>query len=260
MQKLLISTALAIPLALGNAGLLAAQDSTDTTTPPIEAPADDAQTGDAQTGDATSTDAPIIEADPAVEPDADPGTDAGIDLDAAPVTDTTTEPAPAPAPEAVPEAEIPAVDADAEVVAVDSDKVMRQQSANELRLDWVTGATVTAPDGEVIGSISDLILNNESSRLTAAIVGVGGFLGIGEKRIAVPWDRLVVDYDANQITSDLTRDEADAAPEYSFRDRESIPAPVDPLGTAPADPLAADPADPLAANPADPDAPAAPAQ
>lgn len=103
------------------------------------------------------------------------------------------------------------------------DAIERQQAMNELRVDWITGSTVRSPQGETIGNIRELILDNETGRLTAAIVSVGGFLGIGAKQIAISWDDLQVDYDANEITSTITREEADAAPEYVFRDQGRSP-------------------------------------
>lgn len=144
----------------------------------------------------------------------------------------------------------------AEVAA--SGKVAQQQAANEIRLDWVTEASVTSPDGVVIGEINDLILDGDTGEMKAAVIGVGGFLGIGEKQIAVPWDKLMLNFDAQEITSDLTKEEAEAAPAYAFREQEPAP------GAAPADPAAvpADPAADPAAMPADPaaDPAAAPAE
>ena len=78
--------------------------------------------------------------------------------------------------------------------------------------------------------------------MIAAIVGVGGFLGMGEKQIAVPFDQLSVNYDAQEIVSTLTKEEAEAAPEYVFREREAAPGLVNDPATMPADPAA--PADP----------------
>ncbi|MDO5613956.1 MAG: PRC-barrel domain-containing protein [Paracoccus sp. (in: a-proteobacteria)] len=115
-----------------------------------------------------------------------------------------------------------------------SDKVVHQQTATELRLDWITGAAVHAPDGDKIGDITDLILDGNSGQMSAAIIGVGGFLGIGQKQIAVPWDRLTINFDAREVTSDLTRDEANAAPEYVFRTQETAPADQPPVDQAPA--------------------------
>lgn len=161
----------------------------------------------------------------------DPATDATTGAGVMDVANSTGETA------ADAAAETEAAASDAAAAITDPDKVVQQQAANELRLDWVTGATVTSPDGETIGSVSDLILDRDSGLMAAAVIGVGGFLGIGEKKIAVPWDRLVIDYDANQITSDLSRAEADAAPEYVFRPREPLPPPAVDTGPPPAAPV-----------------------
>jgi len=111
------------------------------------------------------------------------------------------------------------------------DVIVRQQEASELRVDWITDSSVRSTEGETIGDVDDLILDRESGQLTAAILGVGGFLGIGEKKIAVSWNELQIDYDANEITMQLTREEAEAAPEYVFRDQEE-PPPPQPAGNA----------------------------
>ncbi|MBM9596384.1 PRC-barrel domain-containing protein [Roseitranquillus sediminis] len=133
---------------------------------------------------------------------------------------------------------------EAQLSAEAEQSISREQAPNELRVDWITGASVSSPDGENIGDVNDLILDRETGQLTAAVIGVGGFLGIGEKQIAVNWDDLQVDYDANEITSNLTREEADAAPEYVFRDQEDAPAAtgMEGGGTAPLNGMAPAPA------------------
>uniref|UniRef100_UPI00300BE466 PRC-barrel domain-containing protein n=1 Tax=Pseudooceanicola nanhaiensis TaxID=375761 RepID=UPI00300BE466 len=96
---------------------------------------------------------------------------------------------------------------------------------------WINGATVVSPGGETIGDGNDVIFDGETGELTAAILSVGGFLGIGSKQIAVDWDQITIDNDANTLTSNLTREEAEAAPEYAFRDQEQPPAPAMDTGT-----------------------------
>lgn len=125
----------------------------------------------------------------------------------------------------------PVEEGEAETAAAPEEVIAREQAPNELRVDWITDTTVLSPEGEVIGDIDDLILDSENGQLTAAILGVGGFLGIGEKHIAVNWSELQIDYDANEITMNLTRDEADAAPEYVFRTQEAPPPPAPAAGT-----------------------------
>jgi sporulation protein YlmC with PRC-barrel domain len=81
---------------------------------------------------------------------------------------------------------------DAAAAASAAEKVEVQQAENEWRVDWITGTSVMSPDGETIGDINDLIVDSETGEMKAAIIGVGGFLGIGEKLIALPWTDLPV--------------------------------------------------------------------
>ena len=44
--------------------------------------------------------------------------------------------------------------------------------------------------GEVLGSIVDLLLDLERGRIAYAVVASGGFIGLGERLVAVPWNAL----------------------------------------------------------------------
>jgi len=46
------------------------------------------------------------------------------------------------------------------------------------------------PQSDNIGDVNDLIVAEDGS-VTHAVIGVGGFLGIGEKNVAVPFDELM---------------------------------------------------------------------
>ncbi|MFO7856386.1 MAG: PRC-barrel domain-containing protein [Paracoccaceae bacterium] len=109
---------------------------------------------------------------------------------------------------------------------------MSSMGPDELRGEWVMGATVTSTEGEAIGSIEDVIIGSGDGTVKAAVVSVGGFLGFGAKQIAVDWEELNIDYDGLDITLDLTREDAEEAPAYEFRDRETPPPPEPEGGTA----------------------------
>ena len=51
------------------------------------------------------------------------------------------------------------------------------------------GATVYGPGDENLGDINDVILAKEGG-IDAVVIGVGGFLGIGEKNVAVAFDQI----------------------------------------------------------------------
>lgn len=69
-----------------------------------------------------------------------------------------------------------------------------------------------------IGEISDVLVAPSDGKITAIIIGVGGFLGMGEKEIAVPFDalrRTLVD-NATHLTLDTTKDALKAAPGFKY--------------------------------------------
>ena len=47
----------------------------------------------------------------------------------------------------------------------------------------------TGDNAENIGDVNDVVLDKEG-KTTGVVIGVGGFLGIGERSVAVPWDKL----------------------------------------------------------------------
>ncbi|MBR2513609.1 MAG: PRC-barrel domain-containing protein [Halomonas sp.] len=78
-------------------------------------------------------------------------------------------------------------------------------------------------DDEDIGTISDLIIN-EDGQIQAVVVGVGGFLGMGEKDIAIEWDSLELtkDHDDEEyvIRVNASQDALEDAEEYE-RDNDN---------------------------------------
>ncbi|CTQ32039.1 PRC-barrel domain-containing protein [Jannaschia rubra] len=84
-----------------------------------------------------------------------------------------------------------------------------------LTADDVTGATVYGVGDDIIGEIGDLIMS-DGGQVDRAIVDVGGFLGLGEKHVELPFDSLSVmrgDGDV-RVYIDATQEQLEALPEY----------------------------------------------
>ena len=66
-------------------------------------------------------------------------------------------------------------------------------AASSLQGDWraskVVGLNVYNDDNQNIGSINDL-LTDKSGNIKAVVIGVGGFLGVGQHLVAVPFDKI----------------------------------------------------------------------
>ncbi|MBX3570107.1 MAG: PRC-barrel domain-containing protein [Rhizobiaceae bacterium] len=80
----------------------------------------------------------------------------------------------------------------------------------------VIGTSVYNTAGEHIGTIQDVMLDKTSNGIMFAVIGFGGFLGIGEMYHAVPWS--VLDYDPSQdgYVVPFTKDQLKAAPAHSI--------------------------------------------
>ncbi|HWU63611.1 MAG TPA: PRC-barrel domain-containing protein [Ensifer sp.] len=102
----------------------------------------------------------------------------------------------------------------------------------------IIGASVMDASNTSIGKIDDLVLNGQG-QVTDYVVDVGGFLGIGSKRVALTPQDVTITADGNgnlQAKTQLTKDALNARPDYT---KPEVPAPKNgsagtTSGTAPA--------------------------
>jgi len=104
-------------------------------------------------------------------------------------------------------------------------QIMTQEANTILASKDLIGQTVYAADDAKIGSISDLILSKDGRNVQGFVIGVGGFLGIGEKSIALQMDKLKIASAADgsvKLTMDVKKEELANAPTFrSLRDVEA---------------------------------------
>ncbi len=60
------------------------------------------------------------------------------------------------------------------------------QAVRDLRMSELIGMDVRNAKGENLGDVTDMVVDVETGRVAYAVVGIGGFLGIGEKLSAFP--------------------------------------------------------------------------
>jgi hypothetical protein len=78
------------------------------------------------------------------------------------------------------------------------------------------GSSVFTTTDENIGDINDMIFDDKGA-IQAVIVGVGGFLGMGEKDVALPLSKITVTRDENnaiKLTVQASREELEQAPAF----------------------------------------------
>jgi sporulation protein YlmC with PRC-barrel domain len=82
----------------------------------------------------------------------------------------------------------------------------------------VIDATVYNAAGEEIGHVEDLVLDKTSDRIKFAVLGFGGFLGIGERYHALPWAALNYSEEQGGYVVNISRADLEKAPSYELND------------------------------------------
>jgi hypothetical protein len=72
----------------------------------------------------------------------------------------------------------------ADAAPVDAAKFISSQSTDQWVFSRFKGTNVLGPDDAKVGDVSDMLFD-KSGKIIGLIVGVGGFLGIGEKSVAI---------------------------------------------------------------------------
>jgi len=185
------------------------------TPPPAPEPAEPAQTAEAPaTPPATEPAEPAQTAEaPATPPATEPAEPA--QTAEAPATPPATEPAePAQSAEApaTPAPDTAATTAPADQTAATTTASFMSFEPDQVRASTMLGQEVFGPDNQSIGEISDLVLE-EDGQTRAGIVDVGGFLGVGEKKVAIPFDQIQVtkEGDEPRLTVAMTREQLEQA-------------------------------------------------
>lgn len=103
--------------------------------------------------------------------------------------------------------------------------VITQQSPNQWLASKFMGTDVIGADDAKIGDVSD-VLFDKSGKVDALIVGVGGFLGIGQKDIALPVSSFQVipansgknNTSSDQLRLSMTKDQLQQQAEFKTMD------------------------------------------
>jgi sporulation protein YlmC with PRC-barrel domain len=86
--------------------------------------------------------------------------------------------------------------------------------------DTLVGNDVYNHDDEDLGDIKEIMLDMRTGRVGYAVLSFGGFLGMGEKLFAVPWNALKLDTENKRFTLNVPKDRLKGAPGF---DREHWP-------------------------------------
>ena len=120
-------------------------------------------------------------------------------------------------------------DSDGLITASDSDAVTDEYRIREhrriLSAGSLAGDRVRNAAGEDLGKIEEIMLDVESGKVAYAVLSFGGFLGMGNKLFALPWEALGLNQDDHEFILDVDKATLEQAPGF---DKENWPDMADP--------------------------------
>ncbi len=95
---------------------------------------------------------------------------------------------------------------------------LTEQKSSQWLANSLIGKSIYSSDNNAIGDIENLVIDRDSGRVTAVVIGVGGFLGIGEKRVALPFSSVLTQKmkqgDVKLMVASNTENQLEKAPEF----------------------------------------------
>ena len=91
--------------------------------------------------------------------------------------------------------------------------------------ETLVGNDVYNEKNENLGNIKEIMLDMRSGRIGYAVLSFGGFLGMGTKLFAVPWDALKLDTEHKRFVLNVPKDRLKGAPGF---DQDDWPNMADP--------------------------------
>jgi hypothetical protein len=88
--------------------------------------------------------------------------------------------------------------------------------SGEVSAKELLDAAVVNSANEIVGDVNDVLIDHDG-KVAAVIVGVGGFLGMGEKDVALAYDQLTFAKDLDSklvVGTNATKESLETAPEY----------------------------------------------
>lgn len=88
------------------------------------------------------------------------------------------------------------------------------KSTTVLSAGTLTGDTVRNSAGDDLGTLEEIVIDLDRGRVAYVVLASGGFLGLGGKFFALPWDIIKVDTDEKVVIVDVEEDAIKNAPGF----------------------------------------------
>jgi hypothetical protein len=94
-------------------------------------------------------------------------------------------------------------------------EIGEKEFGNLIGSDKVEGTAVYGADDNKIGSIERVMIDKVSGRVSYAVLGFGGFLGLGNDHYPLPWQSLKYDTRLGGYVAGITENQLRGAPKFS---------------------------------------------
>jgi sporulation protein YlmC with PRC-barrel domain len=101
-----------------------------------------------------------------------------------------------------------------------ANKTAEGQLINAFMVEKIIGSKVMNLKGETLGKIDNLVVDIDTGRIVYAVVESGGFLGIGDKLLPVPWQSLAALPSEGIFFLNQSKEQMEKAPAF---DRKNLP-------------------------------------
>ena len=82
----------------------------------------------------------------------------------------------------------------------------------------LAGSEVRNPKGERLGKVEDVMIDTTTGRVAYVVLSTGGFLGLGDRLFAIPWQIFQLDAAENRFILDVGKETLKSAPGFDKND------------------------------------------
>lgn len=110
---------------------------------------------------------------------------------------------------------------------VEQERIGQEQAAPDFRqglveLERLRNRPIKGQDGKDVGEIDSILVDPAQGSLCIAVIEVGGFLGMGEDLVAVPWSKMRFDWQDREMVLAMSEQELERAPQVDPARRQVI--------------------------------------
>ena len=93
-----------------------------------------------------------------------------------------------------------------------------QHEPRVLSASTLTGDRVRNPEGEDLGKIEEIMLDYKNGSIAYGVLSFGGFMGLGNKLFAIPWDAFELSTEEHKFILNVDKEKLENAPGFDKGD------------------------------------------